>query len=161
MVNRYAAEMGCGQPPPGEEGGAKKSGGPLRQIVRTGLVCLCCDALYSRGPQSINARLVWAQTRHNSRESIGIRDALIMYAVRIVYNNKSVSLDQAKIDRVTHHGNVYLMSLSSVNVRRHGRGTQKVEIKFHLECKLHFPSAQLMFRQMHSTNVYENIEPKY
>ena len=58
---------------------AKKSGGPLRQIVRTGLVCLCCDALYSRGPQSINARSVWAQTRHNSRESIGI-----MYAVRIV-----------------------------------------------------------------------------
>ena len=61
----------------------KKSGGPLRQTVRTGLVCLCCDALYSRGPQSINARSVWAQTRHNSRESIGIRDALIMYAVRI------------------------------------------------------------------------------
>ena len=29
------------------------------------------------------ARLVWAQTRHNSRESIGIRDALVMYAVRI------------------------------------------------------------------------------
>ena len=42
LVNRYAAEMGCGQPPPGEEGGAKKkSGGPLRQIVRTGFVCLC------------------------------------------------------------------------------------------------------------------------
>ena len=75
--------MGCGQPPPGEEGGAKKSGGPLRQIVRTGLVCLCCKALYSRGPQSINARWVWAQTRHNSWESSGIRDARIMYAVRI------------------------------------------------------------------------------
>ena len=51
--------------------------------MRTGLVRLCCKALYSRGPQSINARSVWAQTRHNSRESIGIRDALIMYAVRI------------------------------------------------------------------------------
>ena len=76
----------------GEEGGAKKSGGPLRQIVRTGLVCLCCDALYSRGPQSINARLAWAQTRHNSRESIGIRDALIMYAVRIeIRSNSSAS----------------------------------------------------------------------
>ena len=30
----------------------------------------------------------------------------------------------------------------------------KVEIKFHLECKLHFPSAQLMLRQMHLRNVY-------
>ena len=37
----------------------------------------------------------------------------------------------------------------------------KVEMKFHLECKLHFPSAQLMLRQMHSTNVSESIEAKY
>ena len=37
----------------------------------------------------------------------------------------------------------------------------KVEIKFHLECKLHFPSAQLMLRQMHCTNVSESIEAKY
>ena len=83
VVNRYAAEMGCGQPPPGEDGGAKKYGGPLWKIVRTGLVCVV-TRLYSRRPQSINARSVWAQTRHNSRESIGILDALIMYAVRIV-----------------------------------------------------------------------------
>ena len=88
MVNRYAAEMGCGQPPPGEEGGAKKSGGP-RQIVQTGFVCLCCDALYSRGLHSINARSVGAQARHTSRESIGIRDALIMYAVRIACTSLS------------------------------------------------------------------------
>ena len=62
----------------------KKSGGEVRQIVRTGLGCLCCKALYSRGPQSINARSVSAQRGHNSRESIGIRNTLIMYAVRIV-----------------------------------------------------------------------------
>ena len=37
----------------------------------------------------------------------------------------------------------------------------KVEIKFHLECKLHFPSAQLMLRQMHLTKVFESIETKY
>ena len=37
----------------------------------------------------------------------------------------------------------------------------KVEIKFHLECKLHFPSAQLMIRQMHLTIVFESIEAKY
>ena len=29
----------------------------------------------------------------------------------------------------------------------------KVEIKFHLECKLHFPCTQLLLRQMHLTNV--------
>ena len=34
----------------------------------------------------------------------------------------------------------------------------KVEIKFHLECKLHFLCAQLMLRQLHLTNVSENIE---
>ena len=37
----------------------------------------------------------------------------------------------------------------------------KVEIKFLLECKFHFPSAQLMLRQMHLTNVSESIEAKY
>ena len=64
--------------------GEKKSGSPLRQIVRIGPVGLCCKALYSRGPQSINARSAWAPTRHNSRESSGICDAPIVYAVRIV-----------------------------------------------------------------------------
>ena len=37
----------------------------------------------------------------------------------------------------------------------------KVDIKFHVECKLHFPSAQLMLRQMHLTNVPESNEAKY
>ena len=37
----------------------------------------------------------------------------------------------------------------------------KVESKFHLECKLHLPSAQLLLRQMHLTNVSESIEAKY
>ena len=70
--------------PPGKEGGAIKSGGPLRQIVRTGPVWLCCKALYSRGHQSINARSAWAPTRHRSRESSGIRDPLIMYVLHLV-----------------------------------------------------------------------------
>ena len=37
----------------------------------------------------------------------------------------------------------------------------KVEIKFHLECELHCPCAQLMLRQMHLTNASESIEAKY
>ena len=37
----------------------------------------------------------------------------------------------------------------------------EVEMKFHLECKLHFPCAQLMLRQTHFTNVPESIEAKY
>ena len=37
----------------------------------------------------------------------------------------------------------------------------KVEIKFHLDCKLHFPSAQLMLRQLYLTKVFESIEAKY
>ena len=37
----------------------------------------------------------------------------------------------------------------------------KVEIKFHLECKLHFPGAELRLRQMHLTNLSESIEAKY
>ena len=70
--------------------GRKKSGGPLQQIVRTSPVWLCCKALYSRGPRSINARSAWAPTRHNSRESSGIRDVFIMYALRIA---RSKALD--------------------------------------------------------------------
>ena len=34
-------------------------------------------------------------------------------------------------------------------------------MKFHLECKLHFPSAQLMLRKMHLTNVSESTEAEY
>ena len=37
----------------------------------------------------------------------------------------------------------------------------KVEMKFHLECKLHFPCAQLMLWQMHWTNLSASIEYKY
>ena len=37
----------------------------------------------------------------------------------------------------------------------------KVEIKFHLECKIHFPSAQIVLRQMYLTNVSESTEAKY
>ena len=37
----------------------------------------------------------------------------------------------------------------------------KVEIKFHLDCKLHFPSAQSMLRQMHLRNVSESTEAMY
>ena len=40
------------------------------------------------------------------------------------------------------------------SVRLHGR----VDIKFRPERKPHFPSAQLMLRQMHLTNVSESIE---
>ena len=39
--------------------------------------------------------------------------------------------------------------------------SMKVEIKFHLDCKLHFPCAELMLRQMHLTNVSESIEANY
>ena len=37
----------------------------------------------------------------------------------------------------------------------------KAEIKFHLECKLHFPNPQLMLRQMHLTNLSESMEAKF
>ena len=58
--------------------------------------------------------------------------------------------------------NTYLMSLPLVSVRHHGRANSvKGEMKIHLECKLHFPSAQLMLWQMHLTNVSESIEAKY
>ena len=54
-----------------------------------------------------------------------------------------------------------LTSLPLVSVRRHGRANSvNVEIKFHLEFKLRFPSAQLMLRQMHLTNVSESIKAK-
>ena len=36
----------------------------------------------------------------------------------------------------------------------------KDEIKFHLECQLHFPSAQLMLRQMHLTNICETLNKR-
>ena len=51
-----------------------------------------------------------------------------------------------------HRGNTYLTSLPLVSVRHHGRITAKVGINVLLECKLHCPSAQLMLRQLHSTN---------
>ena len=37
----------------------------------------------------------------------------------------------------------------------------KVELKFHLECKLHFLGAPLRLRQIHLTDVSESIEAKY
>ena len=56
--------------------------------------------------------------------------------------------------------NTYLTSFPLVSVRHHGRVTAKVEINFLLECKIHCPSAQLMLRQLHSTNLSERIEAK-
>ena len=60
-----------------------------------------------------------------------------------------------------HRGKTYLTSLPLVGVRHHGRVTAKVEINVLLECKLHCPSAQLMLRRLHSTNLSESIEAKY
>ena len=59
-------------------------------------------------------------------------------------------------------GDTHLTSLPLVNVRCRRRLIRSVEaeIKFHLKCKLHFPCAQLMLRQMHLTNVSESIEAK-
>ena len=37
----------------------------------------------------------------------------------------------------------------------------KVEIKFRLECKLHFPRTRIMLRQTHLANVSQSIEAKY
>ena len=37
----------------------------------------------------------------------------------------------------------------------------KVETKFHPECKLHFPCAQLMLRKIHLTSVSESMEAKH
>ena len=37
----------------------------------------------------------------------------------------------------------------------------KVKIKFHLECKLRFPGAQLMLWQIHLTKVFESIKANY
>ena len=45
------------------------------------------------------------------------------------------------------------------SVRRQGHvESVKVEQKFHLECKLRFPCAQLMLRQMHRTDVSLSIK---
>ena len=60
-----------------------------------------------------------------------------------------------------HRGKTYLTSLPLVSVRHHGRVTAKVGINVLLECKLHCPSAQLMLRRLHSTNLSESIEAKY
>ena len=58
----------------------------------------------------------------------------------------------------------YLLDITSVG--QHSSpwtcNSVKAEIKFHLECKLHFPSAQLMLQKMHLiTRVFESIEAKY
>ena len=34
----------------------------------------------------------------------------------------------------------------------------KVKVKFQVKCKLHFPSAQVMLRQMHLTDASESID---
>ena len=61
-----------------------------------------------------------------------------------------------------HRGNTYLTSLPLVSVRHHGRvKLSESRDKFHLECKVHFLSAQLVLRQVHLRTVSESIEAKY
>ena len=62
-----------------------------------------------------------------------------------------------------HRGTTDLTSLPLATVRHHGRScvTQWNSVKFHLECKLHFPCAHLMLQQIHLTNVSESTEPGY
>ena len=60
-----------------------------------------------------------------------------------------------------HRGNTYLTSLPLVSVHHHGRvNSVKSRDKFHLECKLHFPSTHLILRQMHLPTVSASIEAK-
>ena len=62
-----------------------------------------------------------------------------------------------------HRGTTDLTWLPLATVRHHGRSCNsvKVEIKFHLECKLHFPCAHLMLQKTHLTNVSESTEARY
>ena len=57
----------------------------------------------------------------------------------------------------------YVLDVTSVGQRSSPWtcSSVKIEMKFHLECKLHFPSAILMLRQMLLTNVFESIEATY
>ena len=49
-----------------------------------------------------------------------------------------------------------------VSVRRHGHvNLVKVEIKFHLECKLCFPCEQFLLRKIHGTNLSVSVEATY
>ena len=60
-----------------------------------------------------------------------------------------------------HRGNVF--DVTSVGQRSSPWMCKLSESrdKFHLECKLHFPSAQLILRRMHLTTVSASIEAKY
>ena len=54
----------------------------------------------------------------------------------------------------------YVFDVTSIG-QRSSPWTCESRDKFHLECKLHFASAQPMLRQMHLTNVSESIEAEY
>ena len=87
-------------------------------------------------------------------------------AVRIVQTRwlPSRSSPTGKFPRVPplvflRRRNTHLTSLPLVSICRYDRVTQrKVHIKCHFEWKLHFPSAQLILRQMH---LAKSIGAKY
>ena len=55
---------------------------------------------------------------------------------------------------------ISLIDTAEIRIWRHFRWSAfdavKIEMKFHFECKLHFPSARLMLSQMHWTSVSES-----
>ena len=56
----------------------------------------------------------------------------------------------------------YVFYVTSVGQRSSPWPCNSVKVELnHLECKLNFPSAQLMLRQMHLMKVFERIEAKY
>ena len=58
--------------------------------------------------------------------------------------------------------NTYLTSLLLVSVRRPWTNNSgKFKVTFHFKCKLHFPGAQLMLRQIHLTDPSESIEATF
>ena len=82
LVNRYAAEKGCGQPPPGEEGGEKKNPAVLsgKSCELDSYVCVARRFIAEARKASMHAQYGRRRgiTSGNRSES-----ALIMYAVRI------------------------------------------------------------------------------
>ena len=61
-----------------------------------------------------------------------------------------------------HHWQEQVSDTQLVSVCRHGHiNSLKVELKFQLECKLCFPCAQSILRQMQWTNLSVSIEAKY
>ena len=119
------------------------------------------DRQSSWDPVVLPGRVTWNKTTRRDTPRKYVFDVTSIGQRKYIFDVTSIGQRKYVFDVTSIGQRKYVFDVTSIGQRSSACDSVKVEITFHFKCKLHFPCAQLMLRQMHLTNLTESIEANY